>query len=65
MTALSAGMPGGGATLGSTAWMPEAAMIFCAAGEIMNRANSFAAFGLFASLRIAVGEDTMNAPSVG
>src|SRR3954462_6383289 len=59
---LSAGCPGGGGMSMRAAWTPPSAIIFCASGEIMNWANSFAAFGLRAPLMIAVGEDTMKTP---
>ena len=46
-------------------WMAFSAMIFCATGDSMNCANSFAAFGFFAFLTMATGEQTVNTPSVG
>jgi hypothetical protein len=46
-------------------WMPLATTSRCASSEIMNCANSLAAFGLRAPLMIAVGDTTMNVPSLG
>jgi hypothetical protein len=64
-TAASAGWPTGGGMSMRAEWIPESTMIFCASGVTMNWANSRAAFGLFAALMMAVGEETMNVPSVG
>ena len=63
--AFSAGWPLGGAISARDEWMALSAIIRCATVEIMNCANSLAAFGFFASLIIATGEQTANAPSVG